>query len=256
MNELSGRVAFITGAGRGIGAAAARMLADRGVRVVAAVRDPAGADEVRGLLGGAEHRIIACDVADWPAVEAAVARTLSDFGRLDILVNNAGQIAPIGRITETDPADWTHSVQVNLVGAYHAARAALPSLLAAGGGVIVNVSSGAAQAPREGWSAYCAAKAGLAMLTRSLAHEYGAQGLCAYGFQPGVVDTAMQVSIRASGINEISRLKREQLAAPALPAAVIAWLCTDAAKDLAGQELSIGDKALRARAGVGDPPAR
>ena len=88
------------------------------------------------------------------------------------------------------------------------------------------------------------------MLTQAIHLEAGAFGVRVYGFQPGVVDTDMQVKIRASGINEISRLPRESLANPADPARVIAWLCSEEARDLAGQELTIRDPALRARAGL------
>ena len=107
--------------------------------------------------------------------------------------------------------------------------------------MIVNVSSGAAHRPQEGWAAYCAGKAGLAMLTKCTHLEYGAQGVRVYGFAPGVVDTAMQGAIRASGINPVSTLRREDLAPTDQPAKAIAWLCTQAAAGLAGQELDIRD---------------
>jgi 3-oxoacyl-[acyl-carrier protein] reductase len=141
-------------------------------------------------------------------------------------------------------------VTVNLVGAMHGCRAALPGMLAAGGGTIVNISSGAAERPLEGWSAYCAAKAGLAMLTRSLGLECGGRGVNAYGLRPGVVDTAMQVTIRASGVNEVSRIPRESLGGTGDPARAVAYLCTPAAADLAGGEVDIYDAAFRARAGL------
>jgi NAD(P)-dependent dehydrogenase (short-subunit alcohol dehydrogenase family) len=89
------------------------------------------------------------------------------------------------------------------------------------------------------------------MLTRSLALEAGERGVRTYGLRPGVVDTGMQAKIRASGVNAISRLRREDLADPQLPARAIAWLCTDAAADLAGQEVDVRDEAIRRRAGLG-----
>ncbi len=245
---LSGRVAIVTGAARGIGAATCRALADAGAQVVAAVRAPAA--EPPPAFAGAVPPItlMGCDVAASKSVADLIAAVVGQFGRLDILINNAGTVEPIGRIADTDPDAWLHGITVNLAGPYYAVRAALPHFAA--GGVVVNLSSGAAHTPREGWSAYCSGKAGLAMFTRAIAHEYGAAGVRAYGFQPGVVDTDMQGLIRASGINEISRLKREQLRPVAQPAQVIAYLCSDAAVDLAGQELSIADAALCARAGL------
>lgn len=100
------------------------------------------------------------------------------------------------------------------------------------GGVIVNLSSGAAHRALEGWTAYCVGKAALAMLTNSLALETRAR---VYGFSPGVVDTEMQSEIRASGLNEVSRLNRHDLSDPAEIARALAWLFTDEAADLAGQ---------------------
>lgn len=250
---LVGQVALVTGANRGIGMATALALAERGAAVVAGVRRPEAAGELESALAsvGAHFAVVPCDVASYTQVEAAVREALDRFGRLDALVNNAGVIEPIGTIDQVDPADWAAGVQVNLVGALHGCRAALPTMLKRGAGVIVNISSGAALRPLEGWSAYCAAKAGLAMLTRSLQLEMGSRGVRAYGLRPGLVDTGMQATIRASGVNEVSRVPRETMADPSAPARVVAWLCTPDAADLAGQELDIRDETLRRRAGLG-----
>src|SRR5690606_20395126 len=112
-----------------------------------------------------------------------------------------------------------------------------------GEGVIVNISSGAAHSPLEGWSAYCASKAALAMLTRSVHLELADAGVFAYGFQPGVVDTGMQATIRASGVNEVSRLRREQLAPAHQPARLVALLCLGKPPELRGLDLSVRDVA-------------
>ena len=102
------------------------------------------------------------------------------------------------------------------------------------------MSSGAAHRALEGWSAYCAGKAGLAMLTRSLHLEARRAGVRVHGFQPGVVDTDMQAPIRHSGINRVARLRRQDLAPAVEPARAIAWLCGEAAAPLAGRELGLG----------------
>jgi 3-oxoacyl-[acyl-carrier protein] reductase len=194
MGSLDGKVIIVTGASRGIGAAASAALAKAGATVV-----------------------------------------------------NAGVIEPIASIADSDPAAWARNVDINLTGAYHAIRAVLPGMLAAGGGTIVNVSSGAAIRPLEGWSAYCSAKAGLHMLTRAVALETAGKGIRVFGFQPGTTDTDMQVLIRASGVNPVSQIPREKLTPVALPARSIVYLCTSAADDLNGQEFSLNDVSFRAR---------
>ena len=192
----------------------------------------------------------ACDVSDPASVGAAIAATGKAFGPPTILVNNAGVIAPIGRLADLDPEAFAGSIRTTLAGAAFAAMAVLPAMAAAGRGVIVNLSSGAAHKPLEGWSAYCSSKAGLAMLTRSIDLEYAAAGIRAIGFAPGVVDTGMQAEIRASGINPVSRLRREQLAHASEPATAIAFLCGPGGAEWAGQELDIREPRLRAAAGL------
>jgi len=241
-----GRVALVTGAARGIGAATAIALAQRGIAPVLLVRDALAASATKQAVTalGVTCGVLQADVADAAQVQQALAQLLRDHGRLDVLVNNAGQIDPIGRMADTDPAAWTRAIEVNLLGPYFLIQAALPALLASSQAVVLNVSTGAAHTPREGWSAYCTSKAGLCMLTRSLAHEYAAQGVAVYGLQPGLVDTAMQGQIRASGMNEISRIPREQLAAPEHAAALIAWLCDRRPAQFIGQDLSLRDEVL------------
>lgn len=252
MYRLDGKVVLITGASRGIGRATALEVAKRGGIAWLTSRDVKACegvvDEIRAQGGEAEA--MACDVADFASVERVIEHVVNKHGRIDALVNNAGTIDPIGHVAQCDPNDWAQSITVNLVGVFNGCRALLPHFIEEQGGVIVNVSSGAAHGPKEGWSAYCAGKAGVAMLTRSIALEAGPVGVRVYGFQPGVVDTQMQSVIRASGVNEVSRLKREQLADPIEPAHIIGWLCSEEAADLAGQELTIRDPDLRQRAGL------
>ena len=252
MTDLSNKVAIVTGASRGIGAATARSLAESGAKVVLAARSFAAIEALALELkaDGLGALAVDCDVSCYESVEGLVGQCCSHFGDLDILINNAGTIDPIGRLSESDPDDWAKSLSINLLGAYHAVRAVLPTMLSAGGGVVVNVSSGAAHHPLEGWSAYCAGKAGLAMLTQCIALEHGAAGIRSFGFQPGTVDTEMQQIIRASGINPVSQMRREDHAPAGDPARVIAWLCGEAAAGLAGQELSIRDPELRAQVGL------
>jgi NAD(P)-dependent dehydrogenase (short-subunit alcohol dehydrogenase family) len=253
MADLDGRVALVTGASRGLGEGVARALAARGAAVMLVARDGAAAGAVAGSIvaAGGRAEAMACDVSDYAAVERVVARTRAALGGLDILINNAGVIEPIAEIAASDPAQWARSIAINLVGAYNGVRAALPGMLSGGGGTIVNVSSGAAYRPLEGWSAYCAGKAGLAMLTRAIALEAAGQGIRAFGFSPGTIDTEMQAKIRASGINPISRIPRSDLSPVEHAVRGLVYLCTPEADDLAGQDVAMRDDAFRRRIGLG-----
>jgi 3-oxoacyl-[acyl-carrier protein] reductase len=249
MSSLAGKVILVTGASRGIGAAAAAALAREGANVVLTARDGERlAAEARAITeAGGLADAKPCDVSDFAAVEKLVSELEARFGHVDALINNAGVIEPIASVAESDPAIWARNIEINLVGAYNPIRALLPRMVKAGGGTIVNVSSGAAIRPLEGWSAYCAGKAGLAMLTRSIILENPNNGIRVFGFQPGTTDTDMQVLIRASGINMVSKIPRQNLTPVAHPAAAIVYLCTPAADDLNGQEFSLRDDAFRAR---------
>lgn len=247
MGSLKGKVIIVTGASRGIGEATAHALAKEGAQLVLTSRSaPVAVAEAVGPSAAAH----ACDSADYAAFAALVAATRAQYGRLDALINNAGILDPIASILDSDPADWARNVQTNLIGAYHCIRAVLPGMIADGGGTIVNLSSGAAIRPLEGWSAYCSAKAGLHMLTRAVALETADKGIRVFGFQPGMTDTYMHVQVRASGINPLSKTPRENLYPTAHPAMAIAYLCTPAADDLTGQDFSLRDEAFRARLGL------
>ena len=253
MQDLAGKVAIVTGASRGIGAAAALALGEAGASVVLAARTVAQAEANARQIDAAGGKAVAmaCDVSDYAACQRLVHETTRHFGPPDVLVNNAGVIEPIGMVGETDPTEWARSIEINLIGAYYAIRAVLPGMIERGRGDIINVSSGAALRPQEGWSAYCAGKAGLAMLTRSIDLEHRAAGIRVFGFQPGTTDTDMQVTIRASGINMVSKIPREQLTPVAHPARAIVYLCTREADDLAGREFSLRDDDFRRRIGLG-----
>jgi NAD(P)-dependent dehydrogenase (short-subunit alcohol dehydrogenase family) len=252
MPGLSGKVAIVTGASRGIGAAAAVALGEAGASVMLAARTVAQAEAHARQINaaGGKAAAVACDVADFAACQRLVHEATRRFGPPDVLVNNAGVIEPISMVGTADPGEWARSVQINLIGAYYAIRAVLPGMIERGHGDIINVSSGAALRPQEGWSAYCAGKAGLAMLTRSIDMEHRAAGIRVFGFQPGTTDTDMQVAIRASGINPVSKIPREQLTPVAHPARGIVYLCTKAADDLAGTEFSLRDEEFRRRIGL------
>lgn len=252
MTELKGKAALVTGASRGLGEGVARALAEAGATVMLAARDGEAVAAVAREIVAAGGRAfsMAADVSDFAATEQLVAQTRLRCGGLDILVNNAGVIEPISEIASSDPAAWARNIAINLVGPYNAVRVAMPGMIATGGGTIVNVSSGAAYRPLEGWSAYCSGKAGLAMFTRAIALEAQAKGIRAFGFSPGTIDTEMQVKIRASGMNMISKIPRAELSPVAHAVQGLVYLCTAAADDLMGQDASMRDEAFRARLGL------
>ena len=142
--DLSGEVALITGGSRGIGLAVARALAAAGAKIAITART--GVKEAAAELGGDTLGLV-CDVADAGQAEATVAAAAKQFGKVSILINNAGVIDPIGPLSRSDPAAWAQNIAINLTGAYYMARYALPGMIEAGDGVIVNVSSGAAHRP-------------------------------------------------------------------------------------------------------------
>ena len=247
---LQGKIALVTGASRGLGEGAARALAKDGAAVMLLARDGDLAQKVAGEIvdAGGTAEALACDVSDYPSVERAVADTRQRLGGLDILINNAGVIEPIAEIAASDPAVWARNIQINLIGAYYVVRAVLDRMLQ-NGGTIINVSSGAAYRPLEGWSSYCAGKAGLAMLTRSLVLE--TTGVRIFGFSPGTIDTDMQVKIRASGLNQVSQIPRANLSPVEHAVRGLVYLCDGAADDLQGQDVSMRDEPFRKRIGLG-----
>ena len=251
-DQLKGKTALVTGASRGIGEAAARTLGARRRRRRARRPQRRRVERIAQEIveEGGRAAAIRCDVARYADVAVAVERAQAFEGRLDILVNNAGVIDPIAHLAQSDPDAWARAADVNYKGVYHGLRAALPPMLRRGAGVIVNISSGAATSPLEGWGHYCSTKAAVLMLTRCADLECRDRGIRVVGLSPGPVATDMQVQIRASGVNPVSRLDPSVHLPPAAVGKAIAWLCTDEASDLAGVDFSLKSAEGRLRAGL------
>jgi NAD(P)-dependent dehydrogenase (short-subunit alcohol dehydrogenase family) len=247
--DLTGKVALVTGASRGIGAATARAFAAAGAHVVLAARNLPDLDTVRRSIGP-RAVALACDVARYADLERAVALAEARFGGLDILVNNAGLIDPIARIADSQPEAWGRVADVNLKGVYHGLRAAIPAMRRRGGGRVVNISSGAATSALEGWSHYCATKAAVLSLTRTADRELEPEGIRVVGLSPGTVATAMQRAIRASGMNPVSQLAPDAHIPPEDAARAILWLCGPEGMAVNGEDFSIKSPEGRARAGL------
>lgn len=247
MTNLPGRTILITGASRGIGAAAAREFAACGANVVLAARSAGDIDRIAAEIG-AQAMALQCDVADRASVEAAVAATVAKFGSLDVLINNAGMVAPIGRLSDTDPDAWDHLIDVNVKGVHYGMRAALPHMT--GGGTIITVGSGAATSALEGWSAYCTSKAAVHHLNACLDKEYRAKGIRALVLSPGTVATQMQRDIRKSGINPVAQMNWEDHIPPEWPAKALVWMCGRAADDYLGGVVALREDSIRRKIGL------
>lgn len=251
--NYSNKTVVITGASRGIGEATARHLAQLGASVFLAARS---ADRIKAIAAelnqqGGSAFAITCDVADPSQVEALIERANSHSGRIDLLVNNAGLVDPIARLADSDPADWGRVVDVNLKGVFYGLRYAIPFMVEQGAGTIINISSGAATSALEGWSHYCATKAGVLSLTRVADKEYRDQGLRIIGLSPGTVATRMQEQIRASNINPVSQLEWSAHIPADWVAKAIAWLTTEDADAYRGTDFSL--KTNEGRQAVGLP---
>lgn len=207
MGRLDGRVAFVTGAGRGIGAATALRMAEEGARIVLADIDTEGCKQVATELQrlGSEGLVVSCNVADKAIVEDAMQQAVNHFGRLDILVNNAGVTRDNLLFKMTDE-DWDTVMNVHLKGAFFCSRAAQTHMVKNKYGRIVSLSSTSALGNR-GQSNYSTAKAGLQGLTRTLAIELGPFGITANAVAPGFIDTEMtRATARRMGFDPDERI--------------------------------------------------
>lgn len=253
MSELlKNKSVIITGASRGIGAASGEAFAALGAHVVLVARD---ADALTALessikADGGSAIAVAGDISDYAVMEAVVRRCVDEFGSVDVLVNNAGVIEPIARLADSDPAEWTKAIDVNVKGVYYGIRACLPTMLEAGGGTIVNVSSGAATSAMEGWSHYCSSKAAVLSVTQCVHKEYGEQGIRMLGMSPGTVATGMQVAIKASGLNPVSQLDPSVHIPAEWAAKAILWLCTPESDEFKGTDFSLRAPGSYERVGI------
>jgi NAD(P)-dependent dehydrogenase (short-subunit alcohol dehydrogenase family) len=247
--SFSNKTVVITGASRGIGEAAAYEFANKGANVALLARSEDAITTVAKNIGSAAIAI-PCDVASYASVQSACDRVKNTFGQIDILINNAGVVEPISHIATSSPEHWGEVIDINLKGVYYGMRAVLPDMLARGEGTILTISSGAAHSAIEGWSHYCASKAGAAMLTDMVHAEYGNQGIRAIGLSPGTVATQMQKEIKASGINPVSKLEWSDHIPPEWPARTLAWLAGPDGQRYAGQEVSLRDTNIRNAVGL------
>ncbi|KWX01049.1 3-oxoacyl-ACP reductase [Carbonactinospora thermoautotrophica] len=199
--RLDGKVALITGAGSGIGQAAAELFAAEGAAVVVADLRAEAAEEtaLKITKGGGKAIAVPVDVAVAEQAESAVARAVAEFGRLDVLYNNAG-VDSSGSVAEATEADWDRCFAVNVKGTFLCSRAAVPRIAESGGGAIINQGSVAALVGIRNFAAYCAAKGAVVSLTRSMALDLASHRIRVNAICPGTVFTPlMEPMLRARG---------------------------------------------------------
>jgi len=234
--SLEGRVAVVTGAGRGIGAATARELSRAGAHVALLDRDPAGVNHTAEEIGleGREALPFTNDITDSFAVERTLDRVIEEWGRLDVLVNNAGELreAPLEELTDQDLEE---SLDINLRGTLVCTRAAVPHMLAKGSGRILSAASTSTRIGAVGLTAYAAAKSAVVGMTRTWARELGPRGITANAVSPGLIDSETTRTVPAGELEStLACLPARRLGQPEEVARVYVFLASDLATFING----------------------
>jgi len=240
MIELSGRVAIVTGASRGIGRAIAQQLARQGAVVVAAARGEnarAVVDEI--VASGGRAEAVSLDVTEPGAAEQLVAKTLEQHSRIDVLVNNAG-IARDQLLLRMKRDDWDAVLATNLTAAFALSQAVLKPMSRQRGGRIISISSVVGQSGNAGQANYAASKAGLIGFTKALALEVASRGITANVVAPGLIETDMTRALTESARDEwASKIPLRRLGTPADIASAVCFLASDEASYITGHVLAV-----------------
>lgn len=243
--SFANRVAFVTGAGSGIGRAAAMAFAREGATVVVADRSEKSNGETARLIEelGARALAVQCEVTRTEDVQAALDKAVEAFGRLDFAFNNAGSEQPIAATADLTEQEWDRIVSINLRGVFVCMKHEIPHMLRNGGGVIVNTSSGAGVKGFKGQAAYAAAKHGVIGLTKSAALDYASQNIRINAVCPGIIETSMMDRFTGGTSEGRERVIAQEpvgrMGKPEEIAAAVVWLCSDPAAFMIGHALVI-----------------
>jgi 3-oxoacyl-[acyl-carrier protein] reductase len=240
MFGLSGKVAIVTGASRGIGRGVATLLATRGAHVVAAARGDHACETVAAILeGGGRADVASVDVGDHNAVQQMVASALERHGRIDILVNNAG-ITRDQLLLRMKKDDWDEVLKTNLTGAFVCTQAVLKPMIKQRAGRIVSVSSVVGQVGNAGQANYAASKAGLIGFSKALAREVASRGVTVNVVSPGLIDTDMTRAIAQKAQSDwTAQIPLGRLGTTTDVAAAVCFLVSDEASYITGQVLAV-----------------
>jgi NAD(P)-dependent dehydrogenase (short-subunit alcohol dehydrogenase family) len=253
MGQLDGKVSLITGASKGIGRVMSQLFAQEGASVICAARSRDLVEETAGLVKAAGGRALAVigDAAAEGDVKNMVERGVKAFGRLDVLVNNAGDGGPTKRVQDYTTEDWFYTINSCLTSSYLCTRFAVPEMIKAGGGAIVNITSTAGRRGLPFRIGYCSAKAGQVGMTYGMALELEPHNIRVNAIAPGAVAgdridrvIAGQAEVRGVAVDEMRRafvdrspLKRMSTADDIATLAV--YLCSEAARNLSGQCIAV-----------------
>jgi NAD(P)-dependent dehydrogenase (short-subunit alcohol dehydrogenase family) len=251
--SLTGSAAFVTGAARGLGRDIAAALHGAGAAVVLAGRDQRAVQDAAARIDPSASRTLAvrCDVTSQQDMAAAVEAALAAFGRIDTLVCNSGVAGPTRQLWATEPAEWRETIEVNVMGAFHTCRAALPAMTQSGRGSVVLIGSMTAKRVLHGRSSYMASKSALIGLVRALAAECGPYGVRANLVSPGAIEGprmdgvfAAQAALRGITAEQaraemISAAPLGRLVSANDVARVVTFLASDAASAITGEDLNV-----------------
>ena len=246
--RLAGKVAFITGAGGGIGRATAERFAEEGAKVVVADIDAASgqatAESARGMAAnsGGDAHFVRCDVTDRASVEAAVAEAVARYGKLDVLHNNAGgSTMQDGPVTTAPEEEFWRVIKLDLFGTFLCSKVAIPEIVKAGGGSVINMASNVALMALPGRDCYTAAKGGVASMTRSMAVEFAPSRIRVNAIAPSVTlsDRVKKMLDQSPDIGKLAASHLLGLGQPIHIADMAVYLASDEAAITTGQILSV-----------------